>query len=85
MLKPRGCLLSLDSGPQIGQNGKDWILLSSTKSQWDWLKSRSEAFSICLQSLFAFFYDHMKLEKPPKAKSFSGVGQFPSVQQEGLV
>ncbi|ELK02321.1 Epidermal retinal dehydrogenase 2 [Pteropus alecto] len=37
------------------------------------------------QSLFAFFYDHMKLEKPPKAKSFSGVGQFPSVQQEGLV
>lgn len=37
------------------------------------------------QSLFAFFYDHMKLEKPPKAISLSGVGQFPGVQQEGLV
>ncbi|KAF7246261.1 Phosphatidylinositol 4-phosphate 3-kinase C2 domain-containing subunit alpha [Varanus komodoensis] len=36
-------------------------------------------------SPFAFFNDHMKLEKPSKAKSFSGVGQFPSVQQEGLV
>ncbi|KAL0599412.1 UPF0764 protein C16orf89 [Plecturocebus cupreus] len=141
--------------PEIGQNGKDWIPLSSTKSQWDWLRSKSEAFSICNQvhhrpgavahacnpsmlgglrledclslgvqdqpgqhttreaealedslsqgsqgcnelnpseyddtgttSLFAFFYDHMKLEKPPKAISFSGVGQFPSVQQEGLV
>lgn len=34
---------------QIGQNGKDWIPLSSTKSQWDWLRSRSEAFSICHQ------------------------------------
>ncbi|XP_038622552.1 zinc finger protein PLAG1 isoform X2 [Tachyglossus aculeatus] len=65
--------LELDLNAQINQNGKYWILLLSKKSPWDWLRSKSKDFTSCHQSPFAFFFDHMKLEKPSKAKSFSGV------------
>ncbi|KAH1176654.1 hypothetical protein KIL84_010356 [Mauremys mutica] len=61
------------------------IMLVTDQQKWEVLDSGFLQEESAELSPFAFFYDHMKLEKPSKAKSFSGVGQFPSVQQEGLV